>query len=533
MHLSAHFNKLSAVPLRALQIALTFFLACMLLACKLVITVPEGGKVISENGFECRSGETCTIDVSDDNFDSTMRAIADPGYTFTRWKRKERAFCGNWEGSCLLTTTSFTDHPSLMEVLESDLEFYLEPIFVGYDVEYWKQTLEEIDQGSSSTAGFLYGRAPVIESCDPGAMQQDPKMRTLEALNQTRALHNLPQAEYDNFYDMQVQESSLVQIANNYLNHSPAPSDRCYTSGAEEAASTSNLSSSSERADPASNVFGWTNDNNNRAALMEAGHRRWMLFPELGFVSYGQVEGFATLKVFGFTTPPANAVPTDLEFVALPFKYYPYILVSQGAKPTPWSISMVPPNGVSSSFNYFDNARVTVTERNSGKSLAISGLHSDNKGFGLSNFLSWIVNGWDYDVDYIVTVSNIRMPGGEVRDIEYPVVVDRYHLVNLNYPRESADTRQGQTMQGKFDSATDRDSYQMPLGGNARVIGQSEFSNWGFFVQVYDQDKRLVKSSDEPFTANFSLGEHTIVISHCDENNLCYQGTRNYSVSFN
>ena len=83
------------------------------------------------------------------------------------------------------------------------------------------------------------------------------------------------------------------------------------------------------------------------------------------------------------------------------------------------------------------------------------------------------------------------------------------------------------------DSTTDRDSYQMPLGGNARVTGQSEFSNWGFFVLVYDQDKRLVKSSDEPFTANFGLGEHTIVISHCDENNLCYQGTRNYSVSFN
>jgi len=47
-------------------------------------------------------------------------------------------------------------------------------------------------------------------------------------------------------------------------------SRREFPGTAEEGASTSNLSSGSEPSDPAADVFGWTNGNNNFSALIES-----------------------------------------------------------------------------------------------------------------------------------------------------------------------------------------------------------------------------------------------------------------------
>lgn len=504
-----------------------------LAACKIVVIVPEGGKVVTEDGFECLAGQTCYVEVTDDSFDSTFTAMPLAGYSFSRWKQKSPGFCVNKTAPCYLSTTSYGSNTAILDFLAGDQEFFLQPEFVHYDLGYWRQVLEEIEGAGFTTDNFLYAIKPVVGNCDPGALTPAAKERALKALNKVRDLHYLPGAEQDGFYDMQMQESSLVQRANNYLNHFPDPGDTCYTAGAEEGASTSNLYGGTGQSDPASDIFGWTNDNNNIAALMEAGHRRWILFPQLGYMSYGQVEGFASQKVFGFGTPPANQPSEELEFVAMPYQHYPYVMVSQGDKPTPWSFSMAPPTGATSSFDYFSSATVSVNEKASGKTLSVQNLHRDNKGFGLANFLSWMVEGWNYDTDYIVTIGNIRMPGGELRDIEYPVTVDRYNLLNLEYPRESGDSREANVLTGTFNSGLDKDSYTIALAGNTTVTGQSEFSNQGFFVLVYDKGKNLVKSSDQAFSRDFSKGKYTIVISLCDESGLCYQGTKTYTVRFN
>jgi hypothetical protein len=508
-------------------------LSLLLAGCKIVVTVPEGGRVTSEDGFECRAGDTCVIEVTDTTFDSTFTAHAAPAYTFTRWRAKPMAFCGNQTAACRLVTAPIGDNQVLLDLLASDQEFYLEPVFVSYDVAWWRETLEEVDDGTFSSASRLYQIAPNPAQCDPGALTNAARMRALTAVNQIRALHNLPAVQYDDFYDMQVQETSLVQRANNYLNHFPDPGDACYSSAAADGAASSNISGGSGGlADPAEQIFGWTNDNFNVAALEEAGHRRWILAPGLGYVSYGQVAGFGALKVFGFGMPPAYSLPDELEFVAMPYRAYPWVLVSKGANPTPWSLSMVPMSGSAGHFDYFGDASVSVTDDESGAKLAVHSLHSDTKGFGLANFLSWMVDGWDYDRQYTVRISNIRLPGGNTRDLEYPVLVDRYHLFNVDHPLEANDARDRTTLKGRFDSAEDRDSYRLRLLGDMQVAGSSEFSNQGFFVLVYDSNKRLVKASDEAYSMNFPQGQYTVVVSPCDEDGLCYQGTRQYSVTF-
>ncbi len=193
---------------------------------------------------------------------------------------------------------------------------------------------------------------------------------------------------------------------------------------------------------------------------------------------------------------------------------------------------MVPAGGGPGSFAYFADAQVSVTDKLTGTALTVHSRHTSSQGFGLANFLSWMVDGWDYDREYTVRVSNISLPGGGRRDLEYPVIVDRYHLVNVNYPQEATDTKQGRTLQGRFNSAGDRDSFVVTLNGQTQVTARSEFSNAGFFVLVYNNNKRLVQSADASYARTFPLGQYTVVISHCDENGLCYQGTGQYTVSF-
>ncbi len=514
-------------------LALTVLAISLLAGCKIVVTVPEGGEVVTGDGFRCRSGDTCVIEVDDTRFDSTFSARPAPGYTFTRWKAKAFAFCGNQTTACRLATTLIGDNPALLDVLASDQEFFLEPVFVPYDVAWWQKTLGEIDAGTYASAGRLYDIAPNLDQCDPGSLKPAATARALAAVNQVRLLHRLPAVDYDDFYDMQVQESSLVQRANNYLSHFPDPRDRCYSASAADGAVSANITGGNGGpADPADQVFGWTNDNFNVGSLMEAGHRRWILFPELGYVSYGQVDGYGTLKVFDFGRLPVRSPPEDLEFVALPYRHYPWVLVSQGEKPTPWSLSLLPPAGAPGAFDYFGSARVAVTDNASGNPLTVRSVHRDTKGYGLANFLSWMVDGWEYDRDYTVEISGIRLPGGETRTLRYPVLVDRYHLFDVDHPLEAGDSRERRTLRGRFQSADDRDSFRLRLRGNLRVTGESEFSNQAFFILVYDGNKRLVRAADAAYTLDFPQGLYTVVVSPCDENGLCYQGTRGYTVTF-
>jgi hypothetical protein len=104
--------------------------AILLTGCKIEIIVPEGGSVVTRSGsFRCLAGQTCLIDVYDLYFSQDFVAKPDSGYTFDKWKKTYRGFCGGKSKSCNLYTSELDDYPALMAFLESDDTFYLEPVF--------------------------------------------------------------------------------------------------------------------------------------------------------------------------------------------------------------------------------------------------------------------------------------------------------------------------------------------------------------------------------------------------------------------
>ena len=99
-----------------------------LAACKIQVTSPIQGGVSTKSGaISCPAASSCTIDVSDTNFDETFVAAPQDGYVFTGWKQ---GLCAGSTAPCKLATTGFESNNALMTLLASpDKVFYLEPTF--------------------------------------------------------------------------------------------------------------------------------------------------------------------------------------------------------------------------------------------------------------------------------------------------------------------------------------------------------------------------------------------------------------------
>ena len=172
-----------------------------------------------------------------------------------------------------------------------------------------------------------------------------------------------------------------------------------------------------------------------------------------------------------------------------------------------------------------------VKEKHTGKQLVVHNRYTDTKGFGLRNILSWLADDHEYDTEHLVEISNIRMPGGERRDLVCYVYLDYYNLFDVIEPLEAGDKKVENKLTGSFSTSNDKDSYPVTLSGNIRFKGESEFSNQAFFILLYDDRKRLIKSSDVAFQEILDSGEYTAVISPCDEDGVCYQSMKNYTVT--
>jgi hypothetical protein len=112
------------------RVLIIVFSIVFVTACKVRIVVPEGGSVSSDSGaFSCSSGKSCNISVVDLFFDETFRAVPASGYEFSKWKKRDRGFCGNKSEPCRLYTSGFAEYDNLIAFLESDAVFYLQPVF--------------------------------------------------------------------------------------------------------------------------------------------------------------------------------------------------------------------------------------------------------------------------------------------------------------------------------------------------------------------------------------------------------------------
>ena len=128
-NLKANFRRPAGTPFRVL---LVLAISLLVVGCKVRITVPEGGRVVSDSGaFSCEAGQTCDIDVSDVFFDETFRAQAKAGYFFRKWEAGDRLLCGESYQECHLFTTFFAGNAALEQFLESGEIFYLRPMFTS------------------------------------------------------------------------------------------------------------------------------------------------------------------------------------------------------------------------------------------------------------------------------------------------------------------------------------------------------------------------------------------------------------------
>ena len=83
--------------------------------------------------------------------------------------------------------------------------------------------------------------------------------------------------------------------ANRMLSHMPPSSWTCYTALGAMGAGRSNITSGGSN--PTTALAGWVDDSADISGTL--GHRRWILFPPLGAIGYGQAQRYACQYVLG------------------------------------------------------------------------------------------------------------------------------------------------------------------------------------------------------------------------------------------
>ncbi|MBO9574836.1 MAG: CAP domain-containing protein [Sphingobium sp.] len=265
-----------------------------------------------------------------------------------------------------------------------------------------------------AAAAALYDVAPNVATCSPGTLKDAVRQEFLTRINALRALHGLtPVVLSTAATDVtQTDESSLMMAVNQQLSHTPPTSWTCYTANGAAGAGSGNLIGGWGNGLPWSteddNLAGWMNERNSASI----GHRRWILDPFLGKITYGRVayqmsNGFrsdaATMKVFNFAVdPPApSSVPP---YVAYPYGDYP--------------IRYFGPNDILSfsaivnSASRFGNSNVsfanaTVTVSAGSTNLTVTNVASDNIGYGIPNSIQWKVTGLQSNVTYTVHITGV------------------------------------------------------------------------------------------------------------------------------
>jgi uncharacterized protein YkwD len=264
----------------------------------------------------------------------------------------------------------------------------------------------------TDAAAALYDVPPDFATCNPGVLKTTVRTEFLTRINDLRALHGLSPVTYSAVENDQVDQSSLMQAINNTLSHTPPSTWTCYTSVGAQGAGSGNLIGGWGNGLPWSTeddkLAGWMNERYSASI----GHRRWILDPFLGKVSYGRVtvqgaNGYrsdaATLKVFNFAVDPPlpSSVPP---FVAYPYGDYPVRYFGPG--------DILSFSAVVSGTSRYANANVsfasaTVRVSDANGDLTVTSVASDNIGYGLPNSIQWKVTGLQQNVSYTVRITGV------------------------------------------------------------------------------------------------------------------------------
>jgi uncharacterized protein YkwD len=278
---------------------------------------------------------------------------------------------------------------------------------------------------SSWAAGSaaLYDAAPDVPGCRTGTLKASVKADVLARLNAVRAIHRLSPVTYASGDDEQAAQSSLMMAANGQLTHTPPASWLCYTAAGAAGAGSGNLYGGTVSPylrwySEDDYIAGWLTE----VASASIGHRRWMLDPFLGRISYGRVSQLlsdgrrtdsATMKVFGFSagTPAPASVPP---FVAYPYGDYPERYMDPAALLSFSVVAGTSGRGASAGVR-LAGAQISVSA--GATALAVSEVRADNDGYGLPNSIQWKVAGLRPNVTYTVRITGVT--GAPQADYQY------------------------------------------------------------------------------------------------------------------
>ena len=166
-------------------------------------------------------------------------------------------------------------------------------------------TLDRNDVGALFNGAYQSARAVPpgwtgnAQGCVPGDTSAVFKQAQIDQINWNRAMAGAPaQVQFDGGHLGGEQELGVMIAANRMLSHTPPASWLCYTSGAAEAASNSNIGLSIQSGPvgsavpPPGIVSGYMQDSG--AANFDTGHRRWLLHPTTVQMTIGLGQAIGT-----------------------------------------------------------------------------------------------------------------------------------------------------------------------------------------------------------------------------------------------
>ena len=218
---------------------------------------------------------------------------------------------------------------------------------------------------------------------------------TLELLNTYRFIAGLPaNVTLDAGYTEKAQAATVVNAANNKMNHYPTPpagmSDEMYQLG-YQGASSSNLGQGYGSLGAAL-AKGWMSDGNS-GNRDRCGHRRWVLNPDMGKVGFGMADYHSAMYAFDKSKSSENASYCN---VAWPAQNTPIGYFNAN---DPWTISLG---------RVVNNATVKVTCENDQRTWSFSG-NSDCKTTNDSGYFNINNDGYGQRGCIIFTPKNITL----------------------------------------------------------------------------------------------------------------------------
>jgi len=273
-----------------------------------------------------------------------------------------------------------------------------------------------------------------LNACQAGRPSEAERQLFINTLNEIRALHHLPKVRYDQSYEDQMMQASMLLAVNEKTSHYPDGTWRCFSDIGYQGASTSNLNFIQAYQPLASygadtHVINWLIEKNSSSI----GHRRHILSPFLSKTAYGEVSnteaksvatilGAAMKVVYPYASQSlSTTMPKGV--IAYPYHVYPKKFFSK-TEPLSLSILVNPQNAYANNQVDFSQAKLVVTRRDNQQSQTISNIQYDNISYGLlANNLQFHFSAMEYNVIYDVQVQNVLVDG-KAEDYAYWFKVD-------------------------------------------------------------------------------------------------------------